>query len=437
LRTAEDAQAPIRIERSDRVLAETYRLVARLGNGSTSEVFEAEHLRLGCRVALKRLTAELAIDPRSVTRFRREARVLSGLHSDNVVRVFDYHEAADDRPFFVMECLQGRDLRQTLASDGALAAVRAVHIALDVCRGLAVLHQGGLVHRDIKPANLFLTRDSRGRELCKILDLGVARLINVQTQDRAVVGTLRYMAPEQLADSASVTAAADVYAMAAVLYHCVSGRPPHEAETVETLMFEILHRRPPSPRALDASISLELDELIMRGLQRSPADRPELLDFIAELENMLRPGGNASGNEASFLTLREEAESGQGRVGRRSVMPLGLAIAAVIVIGAASLTLRARGTERAHSPASEASRASHRAQSGFVADLPPPKPIESQPPSAPVGATASPLDTTSGRRLGRGPQRAAKRPASGTNVPAPSSPAVSLEEFDQRNPYGG
>src|SRR6185503_7681116 len=138
------------------------------------EVYEAEHIRLGKRVAVKFMRAEVADDRRAVKRFGREVRALAAVMSENVVDVFDCGEVDGEIPFIVMERLQGEDMRKLLAREGALHARRAVRLALDACAGLSAVHAAGLVHRDLKPANLFLTSSKARGELCKILDFGVA-----------------------------------------------------------------------------------------------------------------------------------------------------------------------------------------------------------------------------------------------------------------------
>jgi eukaryotic-like serine/threonine-protein kinase len=270
----------------------------KLGSGAMSDVFEAEHVRLGIPVALKILRSD---DPSAVRRFRAEAKVLTGLSSEHVVRVFDCCDVYAEQQFFVMERLFGEDLRQTLRQQGALPVVRALQLALHVCRGLSAIHRAGIVHRDIKPSNLFLTRNVLGTETCKILDLGVARSSAADTtQDGAVIGTLRYMAPEQLLDGRSVSPLTDLYATAAVLYECLSGVPPHVEEGVESLMFAILNRDPCAPSVRQRALSSELDDLVMAALSRSPRDRPQsIFEWAETIERCLMrlrtslPGANS------------------------------------------------------------------------------------------------------------------------------------------------
>src|SRR5262249_19470914 len=162
------------------------------------------------------------------------------LDSEHVVSVFDCGELDDGTPYLVMERLIGEDLRSLIQREGKLPIARAAQLALDACRGLAVVHGAGLVHRDIKPANLFVARRPGDREICKVLDFGVAKVLASEaTHQGAFIGTVRYMAPEQLIDSVSVGPPTDVYAIGAILYECLAGMPPHAGETAQELMFSI------------------------------------------------------------------------------------------------------------------------------------------------------------------------------------------------------
>src|SRR5688500_228074 len=194
------------------IVAGTYRIVRHIGSGGSSHVFEAEHLRLGKTFAMKLLRSEIDIGRRSAQRFRREARAIAKLKSEHVVSVVDCGELDDETPYLVMELLPGQDLRRLLEREGPLPARRAVQLIVEACRGLNAVHETGLVHRDLKPENLYVGRRDSGEDWCKVLDFGVAKMEASQsTAQGAIVGTVRYMAPEQLADSAAVERRTDVY----------------------------------------------------------------------------------------------------------------------------------------------------------------------------------------------------------------------------------
>src|SRR4051812_6361416 len=237
------------------------------------EVYAARQLRLGKRVAVKFLRRELSGDRRCVERFEREVRSLAAVSDAHVVQILDCGETSDGVPYFVMEHLVGEDLERALGC-APLDLARVLRLAEGACQGLAAVHAAGLVHRDIKPANLFLVAE-RYSERCKILDFGVVKLGSTSsTRGGAILGTVRYMAPEQLIDSASVGAACDLYGLGAVLYQCLTGRLPHAADSEPELMFEILNRPAPPLAKLRPDLPVALTALVDQALAKDPGARP-------------------------------------------------------------------------------------------------------------------------------------------------------------------
>ncbi|HEX2674678.1 MAG TPA: serine/threonine-protein kinase, partial [Polyangiaceae bacterium] len=266
-------------------VAGTYRIIRSIGTGASGNVFEVEHARLGRLFALKLLRPEIAAESQAARRFAREARVAATVRNEHVVSIVDCGEDGG-RPYLVMELCEGRDLRALLREDAPTAVPRAVRLVIEAARGLSAIHDAGLVHRDLKPENLFVTRRCTGEEWCKVLDFGVAKASqSLSTTQGAIVGTVRSMAPEQLIDSSAVDASCDVYALGAVLYECLTGRPPNMGATVQETMFRILNEAPPSPRELRPEVSPRLDELVMRCLAKAPSERPlSMRRFLSELE---------------------------------------------------------------------------------------------------------------------------------------------------------
>lgn len=305
--SAASVSSPLQEARVGLLIAGTYRLVAELGSGSMGEVYEAEHIRLGKRVAVKLLRRDLLDRRRAVERFRREARAVSAIENEHVVSVFDCGELDDGVPYLVMERLLGEDLKSLLSRLDRLPLRRAVHIAVDACRGLAAVHQAGLVHRDVKPANLFLTQRTSGEELCKLLDFGVAKLVSCEASlPGTLLGTVRYMAPEQLANNASIGPGTDVYAVGAILYQCLTGRTPHGGGTLEELMFEIMTRPAPDVRELCPEVPQELASLIEQALRRDIAQRPgSAAELAAALQAFALPSEVARAVSASDITVGE------------------------------------------------------------------------------------------------------------------------------------
>ena len=255
-----------------------YELVRPLGHGAMATVDLARDVELDRPVALKRLAENLARDADLRLRFVREARLAARLSHPNVVRVFDVGEDGG-RPFIAMEYIEGETLAELVARRGPLPASEAATLGMQACAGLAAAHAAGLVHRDVKPHNLLLGTDG----LLKLGDFGIAaahdgtRLTLVGT----VLGTAGYLAPEQ-ARGEQVTAAADIYAVGAVLYELLTGEPPRSAATLADLGREDRLRPPDLARRTPAAPA-ELVAAVTACLSPRPEDRPPSAAALARL----------------------------------------------------------------------------------------------------------------------------------------------------------
>jgi serine/threonine-protein kinase len=419
------------------VIANTYRLVAELGRGGVGEVWEAEHTRLGKRVAIKFVRRSLLERARAFERFRREARALSAIENEHVVCAFDCGELDGATPYLVMERLLGEDLSSLLARVGRLPIGRAVHIAIDACRGLSAVHRAGFVHRDVKPANLFLVRRANGEECCKLLDFGIAKLASGDvTLPGTLVGTVRYMAPEQLKNSAPIGAATDLYAVGAILYQALTGRAPHEAETLEELMFEIMTRPAPDVRRLRSEVPNELSKLIERALRRDAAQRiSSASEFASALEQFAVPPSMPLLVSESDITLDENAR-GQIPAARRSQRRKRLAAGALSLVAlfasgvGVGRLLGANDEPKTPSRIVSSSRATPRADSPN--DEPPAEGWAQKAEAPAMTAVAEP----SGRAADAAPVCVAKRESARIReVNRFTFPAVAQPRFDTRNPY--
>ena len=272
------------------VLAGTsYRLGKKIGEGSSGEVYEAEHTELGRRYAVKVLSAAHTAASDAVERFRREARAIASLSHPNLVRLHDFGKSLDGRVFLVMELLEGKTL-DAHAGSKALGWRESTRLAIQVCRALEAAHAAGLVHRDLKPQNLFLTSEGE----LKLLDFGVAMALadTVDSETRqkgfAVFGTPEYMAPEQVAGE-QVDGRCDIYALGCVLYELVTGSRPFEGSPV-VVMGKQLRESPMPPRAArpEAMLPPEMETVILKALQKSKDDRfVTALAMREALENAL------------------------------------------------------------------------------------------------------------------------------------------------------
>ncbi|HEV8320377.1 MAG TPA: protein kinase [Myxococcota bacterium] len=263
------------------VLDGRYRVGPLIGQGGIGQVYLAEHLAMGKRVAIKVLSSELAVHDDYRRRFDREARAASRLHHLNCVAVTDYGRTANGISYLVMEHLEGQSLREVVGA-GRPALSRTLNIFIQLLRGLGHAHAEGIVHRDLKPANVILLHDKRsGRaDHVKILDFGLAKIIDAvgQTEDATltragtILGTPAYISPEQAAGD-EVDHRGDVYSVGVMLFELLCGQRPFVSdEAVELIRAHVLEPAP-DPRALRPDLSAELAEAVLRALRKKPGER--------------------------------------------------------------------------------------------------------------------------------------------------------------------
>jgi serine/threonine-protein kinase len=268
-----------------------YRLGRLLGRGGMAEVRQAEDLRLGRTVAVKRLRTDLAGDPTFQARFRREAQSAASLNHSAIVAVYDTGEeistSGDTLPYIVMEYVEGRTLRDILREGRKILPERALRIVADVLGALDYSHRAGIIHRDIKPANVMLTPSGD----VKVMDFGIARAIAdtaaTMTQTAAVVGTAQYLSPEQ-ARGEQVDARSDVYSTGCVLYELLTRRPPFVGDSPVSVAYQHVREEPEPPSRHDAAVPPEIDAITLKALAKSVDTRYQsAAEMRADIERAL------------------------------------------------------------------------------------------------------------------------------------------------------
>ena len=264
-----------------------YLLTREIAAGAMGRVFEAEHVVLGRRVAIK--LASSRPSPRVCQRMLQEARVVQRLTGEHVVRIFDVGFLGG-LPYIVMELLEGSDLARLVASRGPLPVPEAVGYVLQAAAGIAEAHAAGVIHRDVKPANLFLTRGG----VVKLIDFGISKLAEPLpsvslTEERALLGSPRYMSPEQLRNPVRVDERSDVWSLGVTLFHLLSGAHPFEGDTLNEVSASIFVDRPRDLGELRADVPARLRRAIAATLAKRPEDRtPSVAAFAASLQGFER-----------------------------------------------------------------------------------------------------------------------------------------------------
>jgi serine/threonine protein kinase len=331
-----------------------YRLLSMLGRGGMGEVYLAADTRLGREVALKLLPAEFARDAERVKRFEREARIASALNHPNILTIYEIGSEGEAL-FIATELIKGLTLRQRLA-DGAIEPAEAVNIAIQMASALDAAHSAGIVHRDIKPENVMLRPDG----IVKVLDFGLAKPVedapspsdyssmptrdSYETSPGALIGTFRYMSPEQ-ARGQSVDHRSDLWSLGAVFYELLAGGPPFGGETPSDIIASILAREP-APLAEPGEPDLQnvLARALRKERERRYQSAPEMLRDIQELKRKLERRSEIDTSTASRrlkMTAAIEAPGIERIAGKTRRERSLAALAALLLILAVSIILAA------------------------------------------------------------------------------------------------
>jgi serine/threonine-protein kinase len=280
------------------ILNGQFQILQKIGSGGMGAVYKALQPEMNRMVGVKILHPKLANRKDLVSRFRREARAMSQLSHPNTVKVFMFGELEDGSLYIIMEFLEGKNLNQTVRSEGPFPMERALPILIAACGALDEAHKAGIIHRDLKPENIFLVQSGPLRDFAKLLDFGLAKVGERQmrpgsiilTQEGMVFGTPEFMSPEQ-AQGKTLTPASDVYSLAVILYEVLTGKLPFDAKSAMDYIQLHVTGRPTlvSQRVPGKTFPPLLDHIIDRALSKKPEDRfASAADFATALQAVLQ-----------------------------------------------------------------------------------------------------------------------------------------------------
>lgn len=294
------------------MIAGKYRIENIAGEGGMGIVYEAEHVILRQRVAVKALLPGAVTSSDAIERFSLEASAIARIASDHVVRVMDAGSLPNGAPYLVMEYLDGCDLEDLLRRRGPLPAEEVVDFALQALDGLAHAHAALVIHRDLKPANLFLATRPDQRRVIKLVDFGISKAFDASPDGDRIVGSLAYMSPEQL-EERTLDFQTDLWSLGVVMHELISGAPPFAGAFAEIV--EAIRRGAPPPLTeAAAGISAELSAIVARCLRRDRADR---WASTADLAAALVPHGSGAWSGALERIQRALSNTAPVRAPRR------------------------------------------------------------------------------------------------------------------------
>ena len=298
------------------VFGRRYRALEKIGTGGMADVYKAVDEVLGRTVAVKVMHARYASDPSFAVRFRQEAQAAANLVSPNIVNMYDWG-ADGDTYYMVMEYVRGNDLKSIIQQKGALASAKVADIGAQVCSALSVAHGYDIIHRDIKPHNIMVQPDGS----VKVMDFGIARAGNTtMTQTGSVLGTAHYVSPEQ-AQGKELHATSDLYSLGIVLYEASTGHLPFDADTPVAVALKQVNEQPRPPRAVNPNVDPGLEAIIVKAMQKNPAQRYCSADEMRRDLQAVAAGNTPAGAAAFAAAAGGGAVLGAGPADHTAVLP--------------------------------------------------------------------------------------------------------------------
>lgn len=323
-----------------------YQVIRKIGQGGMGAVYEALHLSIGKRVAVKVLLEKFAKREAIIARLEQEARLATSIRHQHIIDINDFGNTEDGQTFVVMELLEGESLAECLHREQTLPEVRILTIAAQAASALAAAHNAGVVHRDVKPENLFLLR-RKDDDFVKVVDFGISKSLRSSdpdveqsprlTQTGMVLGTPLYMSPEQARGDDDIDAGVDIYALGVIMYEASTGRVPFMGTNYLSVISQVLSEEAPMPRSLRPDLSEEFEAIVLRAMAKNRSDRYATAnDLLADIQTLL--GDPKRSSERAKITVPKRASAPPPQ--KTSATKIVIWVAAIaVLIGAVAVTV--------------------------------------------------------------------------------------------------
>ncbi len=359
-----------------------YRVLHQIGRGGMGVVYEAEHLGLGKRVAIKLMLEKYTDDSEATARFHREALAAGRIGNPHIIEIFDIGTAPDGRSYVVMELLNGFPLSKVLEMGGPMAPWRAIQIMRQVLRAVGAAHAKGIIHRDLKPDNIFLINQSEDHDFVKLLDFGISKVLSVEehatitklTTTGVVMGTPLYMAPEQALGN-PIERHADIYACGVIFYEMLAGHRPFDGPTYAVLVAKLLTSPPPPLDEQRPGLPPSLVRAVHRALEKEPGDRFQSAEqFAAALPSAGTPSSlELAGTVDGGLAAAMSTPGRPGRFRNVKIAAVAFTLAAAATAGVLVMSEKEDPTPAQTTPPSAGQTAEEAARGSQAA---PPAPAQ-------------------------------------------------------------
>ncbi len=339
-------------------IAGRYVIQGLIGKGGMSTVYEAQHVQIGKRVAVKFLSKVQGESSAAMKRFQREAKIAGTIGHHNICEVFDFGTTEDGVPFLVMELLDGESLAELLRRERSLSAGSALNIMLQVLDALDEVHSRGIIHRDLKPGNIFIANIRGHGQVVKLLDFGISKITSTAfstslTQDGTALGTPTYMSPEQIREARNIDHRSDIYSCGVILYKMLTGNAPYRGTTIAELIVKIMEEPTPDITQEQPDLPPALAAAVQKSIEKDPGVRFQSAAEFKDALIVVTESLPAAFRPRRPVTLVEDGGEAVAKGGSKAGWIVAVVLGLILIAGAGIAGIMVYSNNRSKQPAAE------------------------------------------------------------------------------------